>query len=109
MRNALAFVALVSIVAIAYASAKPTRIYPSRLPEGPERPIAERACLLCHGPQLINQQRKDDTGWEKTIAQMEKWGAPVKPADRAALKAYLVRKLGPSSSNGAAKGPPARP
>ena len=106
MRNALAILGLVSIAALAYASTKPTRVYSSRLPEGPERPIAERSCLLCHGPQLINQQRKDDAGWEKTIAQMEKWGAPVKPAEHAALKAYLVRKLGPS---GAVKGPPSRP
>ena len=106
MRNALVILALVTIVGVAYATAKPTRIYASKLPEGPERAIAERSCLLCHGPQLINQQRKDDAGWEKTIAQMEKWGAPVKPAEHAALKAYLVRKLGP---NGAAKGPPSSP
>ena len=81
-------------------------MYSSRLPEGDGREIAQRACLLCHGAQLINQQKKDEAGWEKTIAQMEKWGAPVKPAEHDVLKAYFVKKLGPS---GAAKGPPSRP
>lgn len=108
MRNLAALVAIASLAAVGYKVA-PTTVYSSKLPEGQERAIAERSCLLCHGPQLINQQHKDDAGWEKTIVQMEKWGAPVKPAEHAALKAYFVRKLGPKSSNGAAKGPPSRP
>jgi hypothetical protein len=110
VRSALAFAALaLGIAAVAYAATRSTPVYPSKLPEGPERAIAERACLLCHGPQLINQQHKDEAGWEKTIAQMEKWGAPLKPEEHAALKAYFVRKLGPKAPSGAAKGPPAHP
>ena len=111
MRNALVVLALVACATgITYAaSSKPTPLYSAKLPEGPERAIAERACLVCHGAQLINQQHKDDAGWEKTIAQMEKWGAPLKPGEHPALKAYLVRKLGPKPSNGGAPGRPAHP
>ena len=108
MRNALvALASLACAAAIAYAaSSKPTQVYSSKLPSGPERVIAERACLLCHGAQLINQQRKDEAGWDRTLTQMKAWGAPIKPDEQAALKAYFARKLG---SRGAAKGPPSRP
>ena len=98
-----------AMAAVAYAASKPTAVYSSKLPEGPERAIAERSCLLCHGAQLINQQRKDEAGWDKTLVQMKAWGAPVKPDEQAALKAYFVRKLGPKAPSGDAKGPPSRP
>ena len=107
MRSALALALIACVAALAYAAtSKPTVVYSSKLPEAPERPIAERACLLCHGAQLINQQKKDEAGWDKTLTQMKAWGAPIKPEEQAALKAYFARKLGPS---GAAKGPPSRP
>ena len=105
MRSALA-IAILAALGYAASSSKPTPVYSSKLPAGPERAIAERACLLCHGAQLINQQRKDEAGWDKTLTQMKAWGAPIKPEEQAALKAYLARKLGPSD---AAKGPPSRP
>jgi hypothetical protein len=73
-------------------------ILPARLPAAPERAIAERACLVCHSPQLIAQQHKDAAAWEKTIAQMEKWGAPLTPAEHDSLKAYLTRRFGPRAS-----------
>jgi hypothetical protein len=95
-----AALALSAYAAVALA----TPHYPSRLPAGRERAIAEQACLLCHSPQLIAQQHKDAAAWEKTLIQMEKWGAPLTPAQHVVLKAWLVRKFGPS---GAAKGPPA--
>jgi DMSO/TMAO reductase YedYZ molybdopterin-dependent catalytic subunit len=71
------------------------RPYAATLPVGKGKEIATRACLVCHAAQLINQQAKDSTAWEKTIVQMEKWGAPVAPADHATLRDYLVRVRGP--------------
>ena len=94
----LALVALVALKGVAAPPrAKPVvaHILPARLPAGPERAIAERACLVCHSPQLIAQQHKDAAAWEKTIAQMEKWGAPLTPAEHDSLKAYLTRRFGP--------------
>jgi hypothetical protein len=46
---------------------------------------------------LIVQQRKDSTGWEKTIAQMETWGVALSPAECDTLRRYLVASLGPRS------------
>ena len=66
-----------------------------RLETEGRREIAERSCVLCHSSMLITQQAKDSTGWAKTVALMEKWGAPVPPAQHDTLLAYLVRHLGP--------------
>jgi cytochrome c5 len=68
---------------------------PDSFPTGTGRAIAERACLFCHSAMLVTQQAKDSTGWEKTIAQMEKWGAPLSPAEHDSLRAYLLTSFGP--------------
>lgn len=69
--------------------------YPDTFPAGPGRAIAERACLFCHSPMLVSQQAKDSTGWEKSLATMEKWGAPMTPAERDTLRGYLRASFGP--------------
>jgi cytochrome c5 len=69
--------------------------YPDTFPAGPGREIAERACLFCHSPMLVTQQAKDSTGWEKSLATMEKWGAPMTPAERDTLRGYLLARFGP--------------
>jgi len=104
MRRASLIGIAVAMALAAGADKPPARIkpYPARLPDGAGRAIAERACQVCHSPQLIAQQHKDQAAWEKTIATMEKWGAPLTPAQHDSLRAYLVRTLGPS---GAAPGP----
>jgi len=66
------------------------------LPEGAGRELAEHACLICHSAMLITQQRKDSTAWEKTVRQMETWGAPVPPAEHDSLRLYLTTQLGPA-------------
>ena len=73
---------IVTILPGAGGPAAPARgtAYPSAFPAGPGHAIAERACLFCHSPMLVTQQAKDSTGWEKTLAQMEQWGAPMTPA-----------------------------
>ena len=86
---------LCALVAVAAAAPKPTAVYRPRLPAGSQRELAEQKCLTCHSAQLIAQQHKDAAGWEKTIAQMEKWGASLTPAEHDSLKSYLVRSLGP--------------
>ena len=68
--------------------------YPDTFPAGPGRAIAERACLFCHSPMLVTQQAKDSTGWEKSLATMEKWGAPMTPAEHDTLRGYLLAHFG---------------
>jgi len=69
--------------------------YATELPDSVGRAIAQRWCLLCHSAMLITQQAKDSAGWEKTLAQMEKWGVAVTPEERDTLRAYLVQSFGP--------------
>jgi len=50
---------------------------------------------LAFAAMLVTQQAKDSTGWEKTLATMRKWGAPLSDGERDTLRTYLVTKLGP--------------
>jgi cytochrome c5 len=80
------------------------------LPAGPGHDIAARSCTLCHSAMLFQQQAKDSTSWEKTLALMEKWGAPVQSAEHDTLRGYLVGSFGPrplTSDSSAATPPPA--
>lgn len=69
--------------------------FSAQLPDGEGRAIAERACVLCHSGMLITQQAKDSTGWARTLAQMQKWGAPFNAGERDTLQAWLSARLGP--------------
>jgi len=82
--------------AVRRAPAKPAMAapYPDQFPAGPGDEIAGRACAICHSPQLVAQQAKDSLGWEKTLAQMEKWGAPVAPGEHDSLRTYLLAHFG---------------
>ena len=94
----------------AKAAAPPKRVAPpATYPAGPGQAIAERACLFCHSPMLATQQAKDSTGWEKTLGQMEKWGAPVNGAEHDTLRQYLLARFGPRvPPAAAAPGTPAK-
>src|ERR1051326_7952420 len=69
-------------------------LYPDRFPPGPGDDIAGRACAVCHSPMLVTQQAKDSLGWEKTLALMEKWGAPVAAGEHDSLRTYLLARFG---------------
>ena len=92
---ALLLAALARAVAGIAAAAVPAP--PRHLAGGAGREIALRACLMCHAATLITQQAKDSTGWEKTLAQMEKWGAPVTPDEHPKLHVYLWQHYGARS------------
>ena len=70
-------------------------VYPAGFADGEGRPLAERYCQICHAPTLVTQQAKDSTGWEKTLAQMEKWGIQPTPAEHDTLRRYLQSHYGP--------------
>ena len=96
--------AALSIAALALGAGGPAKgprraAYPDALPAGAGQAIAERACLLCHSRMLVTQQAKDSTGWEKTIAQMEQWGAPLTRAEHDTLRSYLLAHYGPRRSS----------
>lgn len=68
---------------------------PAAVPEGEGRAIAERACLICHSAMLLNQQSKDRAAWTRSIAQMQKWGAPLDSLESDTLAVWLARVRGP--------------
>ena len=69
--------------------------YLASFPAGAGRAIAERACLFCHSAMLVTQQAKDSIGWEKSLATMEKWGAPVSATEHDTLRGWLLERFGP--------------
>jgi hypothetical protein len=73
----------------------PRAPYATSFPAGAGQAIAERACLICHSAMLVTQQAKDSTGWERTLAAMESWGAPLTPAEHDTLRGYLLVRYGP--------------
>ena len=94
---ALGAVALAALSGIAGDTGSKRRAaYPAHFPDDPGKTIAERGCLICHSAMLVTQQRKDSTAWEKTILQMEAWGAPATPAERETLLVYLTKHFGPA-------------
>jgi cytochrome c5 len=76
-------------------TASKREVYANEFPAGEARPLAERYCQICHAPSLVTQQAKDSTGWEKTLAQMEKWGIQPTPAEHDSLRGYLLSHFGP--------------
>lgn len=58
------------------------------------------ACLGCHDAGVIIQVLQDRAGWERTLDKMIRWGARVRPADRAAILSYLTRNYSPPAKAG---------
>lgn len=51
--------------------------------------VFSRACLSCHGVDLVESQRLSPAGWTREIDKMVRWGAVVSDAEKAALAAWL--------------------
>lgn len=60
-------------------------------PSPPSQPVAFRNCLVCHGDDVVRQQRLTAAQWSAEIDKMTGWGARIDPADRDALLAYLEK------------------
>jgi len=92
-------VAVVAALAVTATTRAPRVAASPRTFEGPGRELAENACLACHSAMLVTQQHKDSTGWEKSVRQMESWGAAVPDsAHHRELIRYLVARYGPVSA-----------
>jgi hypothetical protein len=53
------------------------------------------SCALCHGEDIVRQQRLTRAQWNAEIEKMIGWGAKVNADDRAALLDYLSSNYGP--------------
>jgi hypothetical protein len=52
-------------------------------------------CLVCHGEDVIRQQRLTPAQWEREINKMTGWGARVDSEQRETLLDYLMSIAGP--------------
>jgi hypothetical protein len=52
------------------------------------------ACIPCHSPETVAQQRLDRATWEAIVDRMISYGAPITPETRPLILDYLVRHLG---------------
>ena len=66
-----------------------------RLPGGPAKAQIVAACQTCHSVGLIVQQRLSEKSWTDELLKMERWGAPLDPAQNALVAAYLAKYFNP--------------
>ena len=53
-----------------------------------------KACLACHGDDVIRQQRLTRAQWDAELTKMTGWGARISEQDRGALLDYLAASFG---------------
>jgi mono/diheme cytochrome c family protein len=68
------------------------------LPNGEGVEKVRSHCALCHGLELVAQQRLSRSDWARVVDQMIEFGAPVSPEDRRAVLEYLTTYLGADRS-----------
>lgn len=64
------------------------------LPEGKGVEKVRNFCSLCHGLDVVAQQRLNRAGWIRVVDQMIEFGAPVQGEDRQEIIAYLSAFFG---------------
>lgn len=65
---------------------------PAEVPPFPDK--VKQTCVGCHGQDMIAGQRLTRAQWEREVDKMARWGAQVKPEDRADLIDFLARTFG---------------
>ena len=53
------------------------------------------ACIPCHSPETVAQQRLDRATWETVVDRMISYGAPISPQTRPLIVEYLATYLKP--------------
>jgi hypothetical protein len=82
---------------------------PYRFPSGAGSELVRARCVLCHGSDLIEQQRLSRAGWDRELDKMIAWGAVVQESERGTLTGYLADHFGPAARHDAiAPGHPGR-
>ena len=104
MRYSVFVLALLSVGSWAQ---KPAAVAP--LPPGPGQKIVASSCTLCHTLARVEKQHQSRTGWEHTVAEMNKKGAGLTPAQVKTVVAYLAKNYGPHPAADPHAAPPAAP
>ena len=84
--------ALLLGVALGWAVGRPAAQQP--LPPGPHVELVIGRCIICHGLELVAQQRLSRAAWEVVVDRMLSYGMPMAPEEKEPILAYLVTHLG---------------
>jgi hypothetical protein len=87
--------ALVPALAVTIAAGQPGARPASPLPPGEHMALVLGACILCHSPEMVAQQRLDRSAWEAIVDRMITYGAPITLETRPLILEYLATRLGP--------------
>lgn len=104
MRPAARLLAAAAVAAVVVAAPRGVAAQAPALPAGAGAEVAKAKCVGCHEADLIVSQRLTQTGWDREIGKMERWGAKLSADERALLLGYLTREFGlrPTASHDAA-------
>lgn len=69
------------------------------LPSGQGAEKVRLHCALCHGLDLVGQQRLSRREWSRVVDQMIGFGARLSPEDQREILDYLAAYLGPEATN----------
>jgi len=86
---------LVAGLAVGLAAGRPDAQPVNPLPPGEHMPLVLGACIMCHSPEMVAQQRLDRATWEAIVDRMITYGAPITPETRLLILEYLATRLGP--------------
>lgn len=65
------------------------------LPPDPARVLVLGRCIICHDDMYFGQQRLSSEQWQKTVAKMRMFGAPVSEDESNVIAAYLSATFPP--------------
>lgn len=64
------------------------------LPEDTGKDLILSRCNICHGIDIVVNQRLNRLGWEEIVDRMIRWGAPITPQERILIIEYLYKHFG---------------
>ena len=94
-RSAVLPAALAAGIAVGLAAGQPVAQPANPLPPGEHMTLVLGACIMCHSPEMVAQQRLDRATWQAIVDRMITYGAPITPETRPPILEYLATRLGP--------------
>jgi hypothetical protein len=94
-RSAVLPAALAVGLAVGLATGRPAAQPANPLPPGEHMTLVLGACIMCHSPEMVAQQRLDRPTWQAIVDRMITYGAPITPETRPLILEYLATRLGP--------------
>jgi competence ComEA-like helix-hairpin-helix protein len=95
---ASAVLAVASLFGAAAQQTTPPAPGGTPLPDGPGKPILQRACIGCHSLTTVTSKRASHDEWSETLEKMVSRGADLSDEEIDTLLEYLSANFGPAGS-----------